>query len=119
VAVRTLTATPLDTGTNVKLVTWTGLLNGDTGQPMEMPDYGDLTVTVEGTFSTGGSITLEGSNNGTNYYALTDGQGNAITKTTAGIEAIIETPRYIRPNVTAGDGTTALQCRILARRGSR
>lgn len=100
-----------------RLATWTALANGDTGQPFSAPDYGgDATVTFEGTFGTGGSITLQGSNDGTNYYALTDPQGNAITKTAAGMETIEEAPLYMRPSVTAGDGTTALQCRVLFRK---
>lgn len=106
-------------GTMVRLFTWTGLANGDTGDPVSIVDYADLTATLEGTFSTGGSVTLEGSNDGTNYYALTDPQGNAITKTAAGIESVTETPRYIRPSVTAGDGSTSIEVRLLARRGTR
>lgn len=106
-------------GTMVRLFVWTGIPNGNTGQAIEIVDFADLTVTLEGTFSTGGSVTLEGSNNGTNYYPLTDPQGNAITKTTAGVETVTETPRFIRPSVTAGDGSTAIDVRLLARRGSR
>lgn len=118
-AERAITPIAVESLTGVRMFLWDGLLNGDTGAPLSLPDYADLTVTVEGTFGVGGSITLQGSNDGTNYYALTDPQGNAITKTAAGIEAVTETPRYFRPNVTAGDGTTDLECRILARRGSR
>lgn len=100
-----------------RLATWTGLLNGDTGEPFLYSDYGgDASVEVQGTFGVGGSITLEGSNNGVTFYAMTDPQGNAITKTAAGIETAEEAPLYIRPNVTAGDGTTTLQCRVLCRK---
>lgn len=94
------------------LATWTGLLNGDDGGPFEGGDWGDRTVQITGTFGVGGSISLEGSNDGTNYVVLTDPQGNAITKTAAGIEAVIELPRYIRPRVTAGDGSTSLTCTL-------
>lgn len=104
-------------GQHARLVTWTALANGDTGEPFQNTDYGaEATVTFEGTFGTGGTIKLRGSNDGTNYYDLTDPQGNAISKTAAGIELVAEAPLYIRPEVTAGDGTTALQCRILFRR---
>lgn len=106
-------------GENSKLAVWTGLLNGDTGQIISYPDYGDCTVTFEGTFGAGGSITLQGSNDGTNWYPVTDPQANAITKTSAAMEVAVDTPVYFRPNVTAGDGTTSLQCRMLMRRGSR
>lgn len=100
-----------------RLATWLALANGDTGQPFSSPDYGgDATVTFEGTFGAGGSITLQGSNDNVNWYPLTDPQGNAITKTAAAIETIEEAPLFMRPNVTAGDGTTALQCRVLFRK---
>ena len=108
--------TTLNGHTNAQLCTWTGLLNGDDGAPLEGVDWADRTVQFDGTFSAGGSITLLGSNTGANYLALTDPQGNAITKTAGGLEVIEEGPRYIKPQVTAGDGTTNLNCRIWARR---
>lgn len=101
---------------NGALITWALLANGDTGSPVEGVDFADRTVQIGGTFGVGGSVTLEGSNDGTTYFALTDPQGNAVTKTAAGLEVLEESPRYIRPNVTAGDGTTSLTATIWARR---
>ncbi len=101
------------------LVTWVGLDSDDSGAPVELVDFPDRTVTIEGTFGVGGSCTLQGSNDGTNYYALTDPQGNAITKTAAGMELVTEVPRFMRPLVTAGDVTTAIQVRVLCRRTTR
>ena len=113
----------LDTSTQIAfqvwLYEWVAVANGDTGAPIQTFNLVDLCVTIEGTFSVGGSCTLKGSNDGTNYYALTDPQGNAITKTAAGIEMVTEAPRYIRPLVTAGDGTTSLSVYVLARRITR
>jgi hypothetical protein len=115
-----------NTAVPTTLVTWDamtysdGAIANDGGSPVSLPDFADLTVTVEGTFSTGGSVTLKGSNDGgTTYHALTDPQGNAITKTAAAIEVVTETPLLIRPHVTAGDGSTAIDVRILFRRGAR
>ena len=99
-----------------RLAIWTGLLNGDSGVPLILGIYGDVSVQISGTFGTLGSVTLEGSNDGTNYVALTDPQGNAITKTAASIEQFLERTRYIRPNVTAGDGTTSLVVTVWAAR---
>lgn len=46
-----------------RLITWTALANGDTGKPLDYPDYGgDCTVSFEGTFGVGGSVKFEGSN---------------------------------------------------------
>lgn len=117
-AVSALDATTM-IATQVVLYEWLAVANGDTGAPIKTENFTDFTVTIEGTFGVGGSCTLKGSNDGTNYYALTDPQGNAITKTAAGIESVSELPYYIRPEVTAGDGSTAISIRLLARRGAR
>ena len=53
------------------------------------------------------------------YYPLTDPQGNPITKLAAALESVTEIPRFIRPEVTAGDGTTAITVILMSRRGSR
>ena len=115
-AERAITRTDLQSGRPACIIGWSGLLNGDTGVMAELVDYADRTATITGTFGVGGSITLQGSNDGVVWFALTDPQANAITKTAAAMELIVETPRYIRPSVTAGDGTTSLAVQILCRR---
>ena len=112
-------ATRTDSFGYAVLYTWSGLLNGDTGAAVEMPEYGDRTFQVTGTFGTGGTVVLQGSNDGSNWASITDPQGNAISKTAAAIETAMETPRYIRPNVTAGDGSTDLVVTVFARRTQR
>jgi hypothetical protein len=101
---------------NGSLIVWSGLLNGDDGSAVEGVDFADKTVAVTGDFGATGSVTLQGSNDGANWFALTDPQGNAITKTAAGLEVIAEGPRYVRPAVTAGDGDTDLTVTVWARR---
>lgn len=99
-------------GTNDALVgwkvVWAGMVNGDVGAAVSFPGFADRTVQVEGTFGTGGSVAAEGSNDATNFRALTDPQGTAIAITSAGIKAITEACVQVRPHVTAGDGTTSL-----------
>jgi hypothetical protein len=94
------------------LVVWTGLDLDDSGSPVNLPGFPDRTVTIEGTFSVGGSCTLQGSNDNATWHSLTDPQGNVITKTAAGIELVTENPKYVRPLVTAGDGSTLIQVRL-------
>lgn len=96
-------------------ITWSGLLNGDDGDAIEIAGAPDKTVTITGTFGVGGTCSIQGSNNGTTWLVLTDPQGNAITKTADSIEVILESPRFIRPIVTAGDGTTNLTVIICAK----
>jgi hypothetical protein len=102
----------------ISLVQWTGLTKttDDSGSPVELPNHSDRSVQVTGTFGTGGSVRIEGSNDGTNYAPLTDPQGNDLNITAAKIEAISEATRYIRPRVTAGDVSTALAVTILFKR---
>lgn len=105
--------TPLLCNDGVMLFSFTPLTttNAD-GQPIEHSRYADRSVTVTGTFGAGGSVRIEGSLDGTNYFPLTDPQGNALDITSAKIEAITEAVRYLRPRVTAGDGTTSLTVHI-------
>lgn len=107
-----------ETGT-AALVTWTGLLNGDDGAPVQWVDYADRCVQAIGTFGAGGSITMQGSNDGTNWATMADPQGNNLTFTAAKLEQVLELPRYVRPIVTAGDGTTNLTVTICMRRVTR
>jgi hypothetical protein len=116
-ATRAKSITKLETvGDDVRIVTWTGLLNGDDGDPFEMPGWPDRSIQVLGTFGVGGTIVFEGSNDGTNYVTLTDPQGNTISKTAAALEAVSELTRRVRPRVTGGDGTTSLTAVLLVRR---
>lgn len=115
-AVRAVTRVDIPAAVPAALFTWTGLDSDDSGTPITIVDYTDQTMTVRGTFGAGGSVTIQGSNDGSNWFTLTDPQGNALTKTAAGIEMVVEAPRYVRPIVTAGDGTTSLTVELLCRR---
>lgn len=102
---------------NAVLITWSGVLNGDDGTPFEHADFGDKTVQFQGTAGAGLSVNLEGSNDGSNWVVLTDPQGNAITKVAVStLEVVAENPRFIRPRVTAGDGSTNLTITVFGRR---
>lgn len=98
------------------LVTWSGLLNLDTGEAYEAAEFADRAAQVTGTFGVGGTVSIEGSNDGTNWAILADPQGTPLTFTATKIEQLLESPRYIRPNVTAGDGSTALVVTVFCRR---
>lgn len=104
--------------TGVHIYTWTPMTfsGTDAGLPIEMPGSADRTVQVTGTLGTGGSVRIEGSMDGVTYAVLTDPQGNALDVNALKVETIMEVVRYIRPRITAGDGTTSLTVRILMRR---
>lgn len=85
------------------IATWV-LGAGDDGYPVRYAGAADRTVQIVGTFG-GATVTLQGSLDGTNWATLTDAQGNAISVTSAALEAVTELVRYIRPVVTGGSGT--------------
>lgn len=103
-----ITTQTTDAGTGQRdgvVVTWSAIPNGNQGDPHGGP-WSSLYAYVTGTFGAAGSVRLEGSNDGTNWFAL-----SPAALTAAGSFAALgaaEHPKYVRPNVTAGDGTTAL-----------
>jgi len=58
-------------GDYAHVVSWSGLLNGDDGSVLEMPGHTVRSVQFAGTLGVGGTIALEGSNDGVTYYTLT------------------------------------------------
>jgi hypothetical protein len=123
----TITATvavfnPPGGGMNAMAITWGPMANGDVGAAvgaglnLDTNNYTDVSLQVTGTFGAGGSVAMEGSNDGTNFVALRDPQGVTIAITAAGIKAVLEAVREYRPHVTAGDGTTALTVTAYFRR---
>jgi len=117
-AVRDLSITDISTAYDkAHIARWTGLTKttDDTGSPLEMVGSADRSVQVEGVFN-GGTLLLEGSNDGSNYATLTDPQGNNLSFTSATIETVAEITRYVRPRVTAGGGSTNLAVTMLVRR---
>jgi hypothetical protein len=121
---------PIDAvGSNIPralIVTWGPMANGDTGKPFVTPNRTDKSVQVRGTFGAGGNARIEGSNDqaydtagataspAPTFTTLNDPQGNVLDITAAKMEEILENPNAIRPNITAGDGTTALTVVLLA-----
>lgn len=101
---------PASSNSEVHHVTWSITTGGDTGVRADMSGYPDKTVHVTGTF---GSVTIRGSNlenpndaTATDWFNLTDPQGNALTFTAAGGKLIAENPRWISPITTGGSAYT-------------
>ncbi len=96
----------------IVLFTWGPMVNGDTGAPVQAPDYPDKSVMVTGTFGAGGNCRIQGTletiTTPTLWQTLADPQGNVLDFGAAKVEAILENTFQYRPNVTAGDGTTSL-----------
>jgi hypothetical protein len=88
-----------------------GTPTSDTPTPIESPSYSDRSVQMFGAVGAAGfngaTITMQGSNDGTNWFTLTDPLGNNIALTASGGKQILENTRYIRPLISvATTGTT-------------
>jgi hypothetical protein len=87
----------------------------DEGQGAGYSGSGDRSVQVTGTFGAGGTLTVEGTIDGTVWATLNEPDGTALTFSAAGIKAVLEHVVAIRPHVTAGDGTTDLDVSLVVR----
>lgn len=95
----------IETAANLQVVQWASLTATNTdGSPYEVLDYNDHSVQMSGDFGVGGTLLWQGSNDGTNWFSLTDAQGSIFSKTEASLEQVVEAPRYVRPLVSAGTG---------------
>jgi len=135
-AVRTPVLTPVLGGENIDgwQVVWSGLLNGDTGAPVGstigyaaasaiaavgggmVTGFADKSVHPSGTFGSGGTVAIEGSNDGTNFFVMNDPFAVPLNLTNPNIHAVTEAVVQVRPHVTGGDGTTNLTITMLFRK---
>lgn len=104
-----------DDGSVLKITWETLTTTNNQGIPLSIPKFIDKTVTFTGTFGAGGTVRLQGSNDGTNWYELSDVRGGAISRTNAGIDVLQENPWQIRPFLANGDGTTDIDVIVIAR----
>ena len=105
---------------SILVATWTPLTTANAdGATMKYPEWADRTFSVTGTFGAGGTLVIQGSNDGTNWFTLNSAAGaTAASFTAAGIKTMIELPLFVRPFVSAGDGTTSLSVILVARRAN-
>lgn len=100
----TATRTPYVSVDKMKY-TWAGFVaNADVGTSITDQNLNDRSVQVTGSFAGSLSITIQGSNDGTNWFTLTDQGGSPLTFTAAGGGMIAELTEYVRPIADAGAG---------------
>ena len=115
----TITRNPDDSLT----FTWAGLTetNAD-GQPLILSRFSDKNVHVYGTFGTGGTIVIQGTNEDAGSFSNSvtlEGVNNSnLSFTAPGIETIKEVPFQIRPFISAGTGVS-LTCKIHVPRANK
>ena len=92
------------------------LANADTGVAVDLTDYADRSVQVDGIFGSA-TVVVEGSNDGTTWFTLRDPQGLTLSFTANGLKQIMETTMYLRASSSGGTGTT-VNVTLLARKSS-
>jgi hypothetical protein len=103
-------------------MSWPTFNSTGNGTQFEAPNLPDKTVTVYGTYvSGGGTILIQGSEVGGTglWFTLNDPQGNALSIATGKVETILENPRYIRPRMSAQASTTSVNVVIIAQSTKR
>ncbi len=95
---------------------WSAMANGDVGAPAGITGSGDRSAQVSGTFGAGGQVIIEGSLDLVNWFTLRDPSGVNLSFTSAGLRAVLENVVGLRPRVTSGDGSTALDVVVVTRR---
>lgn len=91
--------------------TWNLTSTDNDGSPVELPGYPDRTWTIVGSFGTAAFVP-QGSNDGTNWFGLSDLASVPISLTAQSIEQTLERCRWVRP-LLSGAGAT-LQIILLA-----
>lgn len=95
---------------------WSGMTGSDTGLPVFAPNFADKTAHIYAATTFGsGTVIIQGTNDlrgdpthpdhaNANWVTLADAQGNAISKTSAAIETILDNVLWLRPSIS---GATA------------
>ena len=113
----TVTAVPTVINNSAQQALWETLTTtADTGSGIELSSHADRSFHAVGTFGSGGTVDIQGSNDGTNWALLKDPFGNDLQlNASAPLAALTEATRYVRPLISAGDGTTDIDVYMYAR----
>lgn len=88
---------------------WEGLGQGDSGEGAATGQFADRTVQITGELD-GATVALQGSMDGDNWFPITTNGEDPIEGT--GLFWAWENPKYMRPTVTGGGGSTAVTVTI-------
>lgn len=98
--------TATQTAPNTWKIAWAAAGDSDTFTALPMQSgFNARSIQVEGTFG-GATITIKGSNDGTNYETIRDLQGNNLTFAAAGLKGIQEVVGFIQPSTASGSGSS-------------
>lgn len=98
------TLTQVVNNTGVAMVTWATLGDAETGGAANTDGRSDYTITASGTWGAA-TVTMEGSNDNSNWFPMTDFLGVAMTFTANGMKTVGTSPFYVRARTSGGTGT--------------
>lgn len=112
-----------DTGSqdgSVIIYTWPLIATANpNGAPIRATQFADRYFTVKASVWGAATLTIEGSNDGTNFWPLSNAAGGtAATFTADGGKSIIELPLWIRPNLTVVGTAASMTVVLVARRAN-
>lgn len=94
-----------DNAGRVTTVTWSGMATGDTINSANIKSMNKpalvATLHIYGTFG-GATLTITGSNTDSNFVAMNDNQGTAISSTAAAIWELSSGALYLKPTISGG-----------------
>ena len=98
---------------------WAAMGDDDVGAPLDPIGGGiafaDKTVMIVATYDSA-TIVIQGSNDGTNWFTLTNPNNDSLSFTVGDqLDTILENPLYIRPKTSGGQGSTAITVTLAGR----
>jgi hypothetical protein len=97
-------------------VSWSGLKFGDEAEAFDLGSVASASVQLSGSFGEGGSVALEGSNNGEYFIPLKDVYGSLLVRNKPSIDSLGQHVRFVRPAVKSGDELTDVKCTLYINR---
>jgi hypothetical protein len=92
-------------GALISTFTWSGLRNGDRGEPIANPS-GDISFRVDGDFGRGGKVVIEASRDGHIYETVNDRRRYPVLVNA--LRTIPVEAAHVRPRVYGGDEATSI-----------
>lgn len=99
-----IASTPPLSTTGMFKISWEGLATGDTGSPLTANSSFPAVASVQigGTFNAGTTVSIQGSNDGSNWFVLKDLLGADIAETASALIEFSASCMSIRPIVESG-----------------
>lgn len=102
-AVKDVTVTTANNGTHV--IAWADVDNGDTGTPVALDGMGATTANIQAVGLSTSTLTVQVSNDGTNWNTADDAFGSPATLSADGYIELATAARHIRPSLAGGTDT--------------